>query len=204
MVDVTSCRSKMNHYKTLDVPIDASADELKKAYRRKARQAHPDLNKGSHQQMVAVNRAYDTLSDAQKRAHYDRFGEEGPRVQSLDEMATAQLCNLLFQFTEQAPEQLDHVAEMLTVLAKSIDTTRLKIEKLRDQKTSLERRRKRFKYKGKMRNFLIDAIDQRIGQIPESIERGLSQIKTLERSIELLRDYEWTGAEGWHSWNVGS
>ena len=63
-------------YEVLGVSRDASEDEIKKAFRHKARELHPDVNKASdaEDQFKELNEAYDVLSDAGKRAQYDRFG----------------------------------------------------------------------------------------------------------------------------------
>lgn len=63
-------------YKVLGVDRKASPDEIKKAYRKLARQYHPDHNKaaGAEDRFKAISAAYDTLSDADKRAQYDRGG----------------------------------------------------------------------------------------------------------------------------------
>jgi curved DNA-binding protein len=66
-------------YGELGVSRGATADEIKKAYRKLAARLHPDKNPGdkkSETRFKAVNRAYQTLSDAKKRALYDEFGEE--------------------------------------------------------------------------------------------------------------------------------
>ena len=62
-------------YKTLGVKMDASQEEIQKAYRRRAKKLHPDLNPGdSHaeEQFKEVSAAYDLLSDPEKRTRYDR------------------------------------------------------------------------------------------------------------------------------------
>jgi len=70
-------------YDTLGVPKNASADEIKKAYRKLARQHHPDANPGdaaAEAKFKEVQTAYDVLSDAEKRKQYDTFGSTNGRM----------------------------------------------------------------------------------------------------------------------------
>ena len=69
--------AKQDFYTTLGVAKDASADDLKKAYRKLAMQYHPDRNPGNKEaeaKFKDLSEAYDVLKDDQKRAAYDRFG----------------------------------------------------------------------------------------------------------------------------------
>lgn len=69
-------------YQELGVSKDSDATAIKKAYRKLASELHPDKNPGNaaaEQRFKAVNRAYDVLGDAKKRALYDEFGEDGLR-----------------------------------------------------------------------------------------------------------------------------
>jgi len=72
--------SKRDFYEVLGVGKDASADEIKKAYRKLARQYHPDVNKAADAEakFKEVNEANEVLSDDQKRAAYDRYGHVDP------------------------------------------------------------------------------------------------------------------------------
>ena len=73
---------KRDYYEVLGVKKDASEDEIKSAYRKLAKQYHPDLHPDDAQaeaKFKEVNEAYETLSDSQKRAQYDQFGHAGPQ-----------------------------------------------------------------------------------------------------------------------------
>ncbi|XP_034696161.1 chaperone protein DnaJ [Vitis riparia] len=68
-----------DYYSTLGVPKSASGKEIKAAYRKLARQYHPDVNKqpGATEKFKEISAAYEVLSDDKKRALYDQFGEAG-------------------------------------------------------------------------------------------------------------------------------
>lgn len=72
--------AKRDYYEVLGVSRGASQDEIKKAFRRLARQYHPDINKeeDAEARFKEINEAYEVLSDDQKRAMYDRFGHSAP------------------------------------------------------------------------------------------------------------------------------
>lgn len=69
-----------DYYQVLDIQRNASQDEIKKAYRKKALQFHPDKNPGNteaEKRFKEISEAYEVLSDDQKRQVYDRYGKEG-------------------------------------------------------------------------------------------------------------------------------
>src|ERR671939_456073 len=74
-------------YDTLGVKKNASADEIKKAYRKLASKYHPDRNPGdaaAEEKFKDVQNAYDVLSDAEKRKQYDTFGSADGRARGFD------------------------------------------------------------------------------------------------------------------------
>ncbi|MDR0756391.1 MAG: DnaJ domain-containing protein, partial [Tannerella sp.] len=72
--------TKRDYYEALGVSKNASIDEIKKAYRQKAIQYHPDKNPGdkaAEEKFKEAAEAYSVLSDEQKRSRYDQFGHAG-------------------------------------------------------------------------------------------------------------------------------
>lgn len=78
-------------YETLGISKDASSDEIKKAYRKLARQYHPDINKepGAEEKFKEINAAYEILSDETKRKQYDQYGDSMFGGQSFHDFSRA-------------------------------------------------------------------------------------------------------------------
>ena len=79
-------------YDTLEVSSSASDAEIKKAYRKLARQYHPDVNKDpkAEEKFKEINAAYEVLSDKEKRSKYDQFGDSMFGGQNFHDFARGQ------------------------------------------------------------------------------------------------------------------
>jgi molecular chaperone DnaJ len=77
---------KRDYYEVLGIGRSASTDEIRSAYRRLAKQYHPDVNRedGAEERFKEINEAYAVLSDAERRASYDRFGHAGLKGMNFD------------------------------------------------------------------------------------------------------------------------
>ncbi|MDF1500247.1 MAG: molecular chaperone DnaJ [Anaerolineales bacterium] len=77
---------KRDYYEVLGIGRTASNDEIRSAYRRLAKQFHPDVNRedGAEERFKEINEAYAVLSDTERRASYDRFGHAGLKGMNFD------------------------------------------------------------------------------------------------------------------------
>jgi len=93
---------KRDYYEILGVTKESSANDIKKAYRKLAKELHPDVNPNNtdaENKFKEVSEAYEHLSDKQKRAHYDRMGHmSGPNRQDMDNQF-----NDIFRYSQQRP-----------------------------------------------------------------------------------------------------
>ncbi len=77
----------VNYYEILGVPRDAGDREIRQAYRKLARQYHPDVNKkdpGAEEKFKRINEAHGVLSDAEKRRKYDKYGDRWPQADEIE------------------------------------------------------------------------------------------------------------------------
>lgn len=110
-----SAQTKRDYYEVLGVSRTATADEIKRAYRRLARQYHPDVNSSAdaEERFKEINEAYEVLGDEQKRAMYDRFGHAGPQAgfgfgQGFGDVGLGEIFEEFFNFGRQATRQQRH------------------------------------------------------------------------------------------------
>jgi len=82
----------IDYYKALGIDKNASADEIKKAYRKLARKHHPDLNpndKEAHKKFQQINEANEVLSDPEKRKKYDQYGKDWQHAEQFEQAKQA-------------------------------------------------------------------------------------------------------------------
>lgn len=181
----------MNHYEVLGVARDATPEQIKQAYRAASSKAHPDKDGGSTEAMAAVNLAYETLSDPERRKRYDETGQDRP-ARSLQDDAVSALADMFQEGIAKG------VADLVAfcrgeVIARSMGCREEMAKAQRFiVKLTTQRGTVRVKKEGSP-NLVHGLIDAHIAAQRKTIE-GNERMIELGKAVEvLLDDYEFTG-----------
>ncbi len=173
-----------SHYDTLGIDPKAPPEEIKRAYRKKARKAHPDKG-GTNETMAEVNKAYEVLVDPRRRLEYDETGnDQKPPVEQ-------EAGNLLATFFAAA---LSKEARNLVVAARQM----LEMHEQEANRTVIvasskvakfTARRARIKVKAGQ-NLVHGLIDSALAQLSAQIEQAARDLRINALAKEMLLAYE--------------
>lgn len=186
-----------NPYETLNIPKNATQEEIKKSYYDKAKKEHPDIG-GNEEKFKETSQAYALLSDPKKREYYDEYGEEPKESNTLNKAANlvnSLIDQMLQKYQPQEILRQNFIKEMKGAVNDNI--SKLNEEKSK-QNTMMDRlcelsdifnERLKFKIKDKPNIFAIN-IDQKKTDIKKNIKALEEQNLVLEKAIEILNDFE--------------
>lgn len=181
----------MSLYDDLGVGKDADSETIKRAYRKKVHKAHPDKG-GKAEEFHAIQRAYDVLGDAGRRARYDATGDEkgGPDKQG----------DILRNLAFLVLSVLDNVdidrTDVLGLVRQNIERgsadAKQKIEQLKGKIKMRERALARLKKKKPGgENMIAHFIEGDIASNKRAIELGLAAIEHNKEMLKVLADYKY-------------
>ena len=173
-------------YTTLNVPRDASADDIKAAYRKACAQNHPDRG-GSTDAMAAINDAYAILGDQDRRKRFDETGAANEEA-TTDQRARSHIMQA-FAHALENERILDPIVFVRDDLQNLIDQG----ARINLQATCLISRlnRQRGKLKSKSGNTMLhNIIDEKIRHSTEAIEHNKRGIEMAARALEMLDDFD--------------
>ncbi len=176
----------MSHYETLGVQPNATVDEIKANYRRAAARSHPDKG-GSDADMAKINRAYDVLSNPEKRAHYDQTGDEPEHGSDAVTSTLAELFDLAIADCDGdvvafCNRKINDAVEELDSREKSAKRSIEKLTKKRD----------RVRAKKNVENLYTALIDRKLAIEEDLLRQVATARKSMEGARERLHDYEST------------
>lgn len=185
----------MSHYEVLGVPRDADQTTIKKAYRSKASKMHPDKG-GYHDVWVKIQLAYDTLSDPDKRKHYDVYGTD-PRIHAVREQARAELASLFLQVVQAALAngQFQSTLNIVDEMRMHLTNTKAKYKTQRKQiqvaGRNLRRVHKRLSVKDTSDSLLTEVLRQQRVNIVHQYRGVKETIKKTELMLLMVDNYSY-------------
>lgn len=180
-------------YNLLEIDKNASKEEIKKAYREKAKTHHPD-NKGDPNKFIEIALAYSVLTDEKKRAYYDKTGKIN--VNTKDEKSKAaysRLCQLFLIIIDKQDDQIFRV-DVVGLLRKSIFNHMKKGKELLrnfEQKGKyLEKIKRRIKCKKNKVNIFDAMIEDKLKNCNFMISQGKFDLEVFAEMNLILNDFE--------------
>ncbi len=192
--------TKKNHYEVIGVDSSATPEEIKKAYRAKTKEVHPDKGGtigGREEEMIDLNVAYTTLSNPERRLLYDRTGED--KISDINN----EVRSIIFEFFQEAlvkekSDVLGHAKDRISKRRDELEQQKYevkkeqeKLQKRRDKislkKSRNKNKKKEIEEKPNLFHILVDQHLQAMEGIIASCERGM-EVMTL--ALKELQDYE--------------
>lgn len=185
-------KRKPTHYETLEVDVKANADEIKKAYRRKAKAAHPDHG-GKPEQMTALATAYKTLNDPSTRAEYDRTGCDQQQTPIETEVRNLVISAFEVALSSAMNGGEGNIPEIATrFVIEKYQAIKFAKAKNESSLNLLRKQRSRVKKKDGL-NLFHELINQHESNIQGVIEQNNRLIEICERAMNALDDYKFSG-----------
>jgi curved DNA-binding protein CbpA len=178
-------------YAELGLERTADADTIRQAYRLKAQKHHPDKG-GDRAAFQRIQKAYDTLSDTDRRQHYDTTGETQDAHVDEEANLMSALTSLLLQIMDR--DDVDHT----NILATARDNVRNAIAQLASNRTQItskmgkrERALKRLKRRGEGKELLLLMLGAEIEKMRQALAALDLEVKRQERLVKLIDGYEY-------------
>jgi len=178
-----------NHYETLGVSKDATQAEIKKAYRRKTRENHPDVNDTTSDDMAAINVAYEVLSDAERRKNYDETGRDN--VAPYMQMAKATVVQKTLHWLQTQDEKGD----LITFLTNDLnnDMNNVLENKKRGEAiiAKLKNALSRVIYEGDEKDIITEALENQIKHIENQLSSVEGDITKINIALKIVHSYKY-------------
>jgi curved DNA-binding protein CbpA len=180
----------MNMYEILGIPKNATKDEIKKAYKAKAMEHHPDRG-GNEEKFIEVLQAYEILSDSEKRSIYDEHGTVNSILTDINDIAIQTIESLVRKYIHD--KTVFNPSYNIVELIKSFAHKNRKdsLNKI-NSNTSLIKDLTRFKKKIRSKNeknIILDVVEEELFKIDSDNYQLRFQVRMNEKLIDIISNY---------------
>lgn len=177
-----------NYYEILGVNKNATAEEIKAAYRDKAKQTHPDKENGNKEKFALVNQANQILSNPEKREYYDATGND--KVDDFSNLLAAYISECFTKYFQQEDFKKSNLVDFIkNTIISEIELLKENLENnslLENKFTAILKR-----ITAKKENFVLGIINAHINKCQELSEAAKKQIDFLEKALLAIDNYSY-------------
>jgi curved DNA-binding protein CbpA len=176
-----------DHYTTLGVEKTADTATIKRAYRRRAKKAHPDAG-GTDAEFRNLNRALVVLTDPNKRAHYDETGHDQEDLPP-QKSATALLLSIFHEAIQRKGLDVNIVQVIRETLESEMMALHKQVSDAEGRIAKYQTARDRFTVKGDLPNIFRDSLLEKIAAEKANLATAKQEITRAEEAMEVLSHY---------------
>lgn len=189
-------------YEILGAARDATAAQIKSAYRAASKKSHPDMDGGSAAAFAKVQHAWNILGDTERRARYDATGDA---TEQQPDNSAARVHTYIMGAFDRAMQvddvdYRDIVGAAIKLLEQDRQGGEAANQQLRDVRSKLKKVRKRLKFKGDGIDLIDRTLKDRLGELERNIAGNKATMEQVAEAIERLRGgwtYEVEAAPQW-------
>lgn len=181
----------MNPYEILDLPTNASVEEIRQKYKSLAQMYHPDKG-GDEETFKQLKLAYEILIDPVKRKQYDLTGKISDDLGLRNEVLTQLSQMFLRLFANLDPEKDDLVLMMKNETRRMKTTVEKDIQKSNDEISKLEKVINRIKLKSSGENLIVSFAEAKVKEIKNDLITFSNRLQVCDMMIEILENYHYS------------
>lgn len=176
------------YYEILDVPREADAATIKKAFRARSSKFHPDRNKDpdAADKMAMINKAYETLSNPERRKRYDETGQDSSMAEA-NELRDFYITVVTHALDENSDNLLEGIDRTVSKIRQGV---REALAQKRAALKSYQQRQKKIKYKGSESDIIGLVLAAKISALTPEIQSAENVERMTGIVLKMLDDYE--------------
>ena len=181
----------MSHYETIGVHETATAEEIKKAYRERSKELHPDANDGDDKVFAKLAKAYKVLSDPEKRKKYDETGIDTENNEA--EQVNSIMAGLTLAFLEHAPSvKTESLTDFVKKQVKEqLGNAKSAVTKLEKEIDRAENAKNRIVRKELGHNLILSVFENKISEARTNIVRHNEAVLLFDKVLEEIESYSY-------------
>lgn len=181
-----------NYYEVLGVARDASAEDIKRAYRKRAKELHPDTNADADgEAMAELNVAYEVLGDAERRKLYDETGEGADPRKHLEAEAREGIAGIMLHHIQAREGNGDIMTAVQADLRNQLAAAEANVREGEKVLRITKRALRKLRYKGSAHDYVRTALETRITEVEQKLRLSSLNVERMRVALVVVKEYDY-------------